>query len=197
MDDVATSRRLCPYVVAWLGRDEVEGDGGCSTHGEFSFAEGENLIVLPSVRLPGHAFLVGIGWGPAEPSLIDLTRVAMMAKRRLCAPCIACEDGVDATPGRKFEILLAILRNALKMRSELGPPRLLGTLESWIPQVEATSGDLADACAWLDKRAIEHTVLLTEIGNATVHSFDRFTRLRSYSRRSKRSNPTLGLLSGL
>ena len=167
MDDVATSRRLCPYVVAWLGRDEVEGDGGCSTHGEFSFAEGENLIVLPSVRLPGHAFLVGIGWGPAEPSLIDLTRVAMMAKRRLCAPCIACEDGVDATPGRKFEILLAILRNALKMRSELGP------------------------------RAIEHTVLLTEIGNATVHSFDRFTRLRSYSRRSKRSNPTLGLLSGL
>jgi hypothetical protein len=159
VDDVTTSRRLCPYVVAWLGRGEVEGNGGCSTHGEFSFIEGENLIVLPSVRLPGHAFLAGLGWGPAEPFLIDLTRVAMMAKRRLCAPCIACEDGVNATPatpGRKFEILLAILRNALKMRSELGPPRLLGTLESWIPQVEATAGDLADACAWLDELAIEH-----------------------------------------
>jgi len=143
------SNRMCPYVVTWLGPTDVE---GCSAPGEFSFAEGESVIVLPSFRLPGYALLAGVRSTAVEPAMVDLTRVAMLTRSRPHAPCIACEDGPGCPPGTKFERLIVMLCRMMRARSELGTPCLLGSTES----SDVTGEDIEDACRWLRKRAVEY-----------------------------------------
>jgi hypothetical protein len=144
---------MCPYVVTWLSPTEVE---GCSAPDEFSFAEGESVIVLPSFRLPGYAFLAGFRSTAVEPAMVDLTRVAMLTRSRPHAPCIACEDGPGNPPGTKFEWLIVKLCRLMRARSELGTPWLLGSTESSVLQSEVTREDIEDACRWLRKRAVEY-----------------------------------------